>query len=166
VHIHKEKRLEVWGSNFTVSEEKAELLVQGFEAETGKCTWEKRVDITLLRNQSTELLDELLPEGAEKTIFTARILMDGKVAARYADWPQPIRHLDLPKPNILLTTKGDEIHVSSSLPVKGLSLDIDDDKVYFDDNVIDVMPGDDQVIHARGLNGRNVTYMHLGMAVD
>ena len=166
VHIHKEKRLQIWGSNFTVKEEIAELLIQAIDVRSGKATWERRLDVLLPHNQSTELFDELLQDAAEQTIFLARIIRDDKVIARFADWPQPLRHLDLPKPDVKVTVKDDEIYVSSSLPVKGVVFDIDDDEIIFNDNCIDVIPGDGQVVHAKGLNGRSVNIMHLGLAVD
>jgi beta-mannosidase len=166
VHIHKEKRLQVWGSNFTANEERAELLIQGIDLKSGKTTWQRKQDVVLPRNQSTELFDGLLEDPVEHTIFLVRIMKEGKVIARFADWPQPLRHLDLPNPPVKVAARGDQIYISSPLPVKGVVFDVDYDEIVFDDNCIDIMPDDDQVIHAKGLNGRSVSFMHLGMAAD
>ena len=167
VHIHRVTRIQVWGSNFTVVEERMELLVQGFDFESGKCIWEERKEgVTLVQNQSTELFDKPLHAALIPTIVSARLLKDGKVIARFSDWPQPLKHLDLPKAAVDLIVRGDYIHVSSSLPVKGLALAVDDDLVKLEDNCIDLVPGDEQVIHAKGLNGRSVSFMHLGIAAD
>jgi beta-mannosidase len=166
VHIHKEKRLQVWGSNFTANEERAELLIQGIDLKSGRTTWQRKQDVVLRRNQSTELFDGLLEDPVEHNIFLARIMKEGKVIARFTDWPQPLRHLDLPNPPVKVTVRGDHIYISSPLPVKGVVFDVDDDEIVFDDNCIDIMPDDDQVVHAKGLNGRSVSFMHLGMAAD
>jgi beta-mannosidase len=166
VHVHKEKRLQVWGSNFDTVEVSAELLIQGVNVKSGKTTWERRLDVLLPRNQSTELFDELLQEPAEQTIFLARIIKEGKVITRFADWPQPLRHLDLPDPTLKVIVTGDRIYVSSTLPAKGVVFEVEDDDIVFDDNCIDVIPGDDQVVLAKGLNQRIVSFMHLGMAAD
>ncbi|PMD48156.1 glycoside hydrolase family 2 protein [Hyaloscypha variabilis F] len=166
VHIHKEKRLQVWASNFGVDEVSTKLFIQGIDVPSGKTTWERRLHVLVLPNQSTELFDERLEFPAEKTIFLARLIKEDKVIARFAEWPQPLRHLDLPKPSVNVRVEGDHIHVSSLLPAKGVVFDVEDDEVIFDDNCTDVIPGDDQVVLARGLKGRSVTLMHLGMAAD
>ena len=166
IHVQKEKRLQIWGSNLTTAEEKLDLMVQEIDISTGNCMWEKTEVVTLLRNQSTELFDEPFPSVSETTIFFARLLKDGKVIARYSDWPQPLRYLDLPSPTVIINIDRDDIHVTSSLPLKGLAFDVGEDNVFFEDNFIDVIPGDDQIIHAKGLSGREISYMHLAMAVD
>ncbi|KAG0649922.1 Beta-mannosidase B [Hyphodiscus hymeniophilus] len=167
VHIRKETRLQIWGSNFTNVDEKAELRIQAVDVYTGKTVWEKRQDMVLLRNQSTELFDDLLLDEATATttVFLARIMRGDTVLARFVDWPQPLRHLDLPKPSVRVTVKLDYIHVSSPLPVKGVVFDVDDD-IIMDDNCIDVIPGDDQIIHAKGLRGKSVGFTHLALAAD
>lgn len=164
VHIHKETRIQVWGSNFTVSDETLDLVLQGFDLTTGKCLWQEKKEVTLMENRSTEVYDEVLSAAAGQTIVSARLLERGKVIARFSDWPQPFRHYNIPKPEIKLIVKGDEVRVSAPVPVKGLVININDDDVKFEDNVIDLVPGDEQVIVAKGLNGRDVSCMHLGTA--
>jgi beta-mannosidase len=144
----------------------AELLIQGIDVKTGKVTWERRLHVLVHPNQSTELFDERLEDPADQTVFSARLIKEGQVVARIADWPQPLRHLDLPNLPVKVTVKDDHIYVSSTLPVKGVVFEAEDDEIVFDDNYIDVVPGDDQVVLAKGLNGRSVSFMHLGMAAD
>jgi beta-mannosidase len=91
------------------------------------------------------------------------------LSTRRSSWHvslKKIRHLDLPKPLVEVTVQDDYIYVSSPLPVKGIVLEVEDDHIAFNDNCIDVIPGDDQVVHAKGLKGRSVGFMHLGMAAD
>jgi beta-mannosidase len=164
VHVHKEHRLQVWASNFTQIEKQLHLEVRGIDVSSGKQSWSCNQCVTLKENQSTELLDVSLPDGAEQTIFCARVLQSDKVIARYFDWPQPLKHLDLPRPAIDIRVEDDLLHLTTDLPVKGLVLEVEDDDVEFDDNCIDLVPGDDQVILAKGLKARHITMMHLALA--
>ena len=163
--MHREKRLQVWASNFKECEEELLLEVRGVEVTSGEQTWLHCQSVRLSKNQSTDLLDVLLLEPAEKVIFVARLLKDDHVVARYFDWPQPLKYLDLPKPDIAMRIEGEMIHLSAALPVKGLVLDADDDDVDFDDNCFDLVPGDAQVVQAKGLKGQRVTFEHLASAV-
>lgn len=54
--------------------------------------------------------------------------------------------------------------MKSPVPVKGLTFDLTDDDVSFDDDCLGLEPGQEQVIIAEGLNGRLVTFLHLGTA--
>jgi len=165
VHVHREKRLQVWASNFTEREEQLEFEVRGVEVTLGRETWVHRQAARVLKNQSTELLDVLLPEPADTVVLVARLLKGKHVVARYFDWPQPLKYLDLPKPEIEMRIEGEMVHLSAGLPVKGLVLDADDDEVDFEDNCLDLVPGDPQILRAKGLRGQQVTFMHLAIAI-
>ncbi len=59
------------------------------------------------------------------------------------------------------------MRVSTSLPVKALQLSLaDKEEIKFDDNCIDVMPGDEQIIRVPGLCGRKLKWIHLAVAAD
>ena len=165
VHVHRQKRLQVWASNFTECEEEMRLEVRGVEVTSGKQTWLHRQAVQLPKNQSIELVDVLMPKPAETVIFVARLFKHNRVVARYFDWPQPLKHLDLAKADIEMRLEGEMVHLFAALPVKGLVLDADDDEVDFDDNCVDLVPGDAQTVRAKGLKGQRVTFMHLAIAV-
>jgi len=56
-----------------------------------------------------------------------------------------------------------EICLNSLLPIKGIVLDADgDDDVKWSDQAIDLIPGDDRIIIAWGLDGRVVKARYLG----
>ena len=57
---------------------------------------------------------------------------------------------------------GDIVELSSKKPIKGVVLDVDGDDVKWSDQAIDLVPGDPQVVHAVGLNGRTVKARYLG----
>jgi beta-mannosidase len=137
VHIYKEKRLQVRAMNFGIDEVSTELSIQGIDVLSGKTTWERRLHVLVLPNQSTELFDERLEDPAEQTIFLAHLIKEDKVIARVTEWPQPLRHLDLPNPSVNVRVEGDHIHVSSPLPVNGVVFDVEDNEINFDDNWFD-----------------------------
>lgn len=56
-----------------------------------------------------------------------------------------------------------KITLSSKLPVKGIILDAEGEAdVQWSDQAIDLIPGDDQVVFAWGLNGRALKARYLG----
>lgn len=94
-------------------------------------------------------------------IVSPTLIKAGNTITRLADRPQPLQHVDLLGPEINVAVSSDKSWLSSPLPVKGLELQFDDDEARFEDNRLD-----EQVVHAHGLNGRNVTIMNLGIAAD
>lgn len=166
-HVVRETRLQVWGSNFTTQTEDFQLRLQKIDVSSGKISWEKTIDVKLVENRSTELFDEPIDELASQTVLlSACLLRGGKVVSRFVDWPQPLKYLDLPRPYIQLQVQGDDVAVSSELPVKGLVFEVDGDAVQLSDNCIDLTPGDEQVIHAKGLKGKLPSILHLAIAAD
>lgn len=74
----------------------------------------------------------------------------------------------LAKNQVLASKKYDlkgatQITLSSTVPVKGIILDVEgDEDVRWSDQAIDLIPGDDQVVLAWGLNGRTPKARYLG----
>lgn len=166
-YVVRETRLQVWGSNFTTNSERLQLRLQKIDVSSGKILWQNTSAVDLPENRSTELFDEPIDELASQSILLAAFLLRGQqVVSRFVDWPQPLKYLDLPRPAVKLKVQGDDVVVSSDLPVKGLVFEIDDDAVQLSDNCIDLTPGDEQVVHARGLRGKTPSIMHLGVAAD
>lgn len=138
--------------------------------------------VTLLPNQATELLstircpgppqDNLTPPSGDpiwtstySVVASARLVdSDGKVLARFADWPQPYRYLTAPDPGLAVKVEGEVITVSVERPVKALFFGVDGavEEVKWSDNALDVVPGDPQTITGRGLSGRKLTVAYLG----
>lgn len=126
--------------------------------------------VTLGENRSTELysgpcpeppldeaFDKVAPSG---TVVVHAILFDqGVVVARYSDWPQPYKLLDLPDPKLSVEMRDGELRLSVGRPVKGvwLSVEGNDEGVEFEDNSLDLFPGDERIIKAKGLEGRVIT---------
>jgi len=62
------------------------------------------------------------------------------------------------------TTEGvTSITLSTLIPIKGIVLDVDGiQDVVWNNQYIDLMPGDDQVVEAKGLSGRDIKVNCLG----
>ncbi|EAU80945.1 beta-mannosidase [Coprinopsis cinerea okayama7 len=115
-------------------------------------------------------------DGSGTVVVLARLLdpSTNLVLARFVDWPQPFRYLHIPDPqvdlNVLdvdLTTGDATIQLSVAKPAKCLWLEAEDEQaldgrtdqereVKWNDNALDIVPGDSQVVVARGLGKRKV----------
>lgn len=138
VHVRGEKRMQVCASSLREGEEDLRLEVRGTEVTSGREIWVHRKSVRVPENQSTELLDVLLPESADTVVFATRLCKGDHVVARYFDWAQPLTYLDLPKPEIGMRIEGEMVHVSTTLPVEGLVSDADDDEVDFENDCLKI----------------------------
>ncbi|TVY39358.1 Beta-mannosidase B [Lachnellula occidentalis] len=172
--IDTETRFLGWGTNVTLKPVTYSLTVKVFELSTGRELMTRVETRELAANISTELFDLELPKPRTSTeepliISTClRTLSDngseGAVVARCTNWPQPYRYLNMPKPKLDICVDGDVITAKANIPVKGFLLYVEDvDGVEFEDNCLDLVPGDTQTVVAHGLNGRAVTWRYYGM---
>ncbi|KAG9093828.1 hypothetical protein FS749_013657 [Ceratobasidium sp. UAMH 11750] len=137
--------------------------------------------VTLAPNSSTELWKGGLPGEGKRTrdsdpqkvvVVQARLLgADGTVLARYSNWPEPFKFIHFPTPEQvglkISTSKGESsedtlVTLSTSIPIKGIILDVDGDEAKWSDQAIDLAPRDDQVVVVKGLKGRPVKARYLG----
>lgn len=142
--------------------------------------------VTLAPNQTTEVLSMDIPEPPlEKasafsaalknwqprrtrthTVVVATRLLDaqsGDVLSRAVDWPQPYRYYVPPEPGLDIVVQDETITVTSQRPVKGLVFSVqEEENVTWSDNGIDIVPGDTQVIEAKGLCGKKLYVAYLG----
>lgn len=155
--------VEGWATNLTLSCVRLVLSLQVFELSTGKEVLSKEEPCELPANSSVELFVtelsnlEKTSKSNEPLIVSARLLDPcdkSKVVARRTNWPQPYRYLDMPRPVLQIKVINDAIYVKANVPVKGLWLYVDKvDSVKFDDNGLDLIPGDEQTVMAKGLGG-------------
>ena len=89
------------------------------------------------------------------------------------DRPEPFKYIRFPSVveiGLKISTSASavdkeatEVRLSSSLPIKGIILDAEGDAdVKWSDQAIDLVPGDEQFVLARGLSGRAVKARYLG----
>lgn len=174
VNVDIKTKVEIWGSNLNLDDLSADLVVKAWDVETGKETYSQTVtaDAVLPSNRSTELstLDvpvEKTNAGLEaRTVVVAYLYQDGKQVARYVNWPEPFKHLNLQKSKsfrVELVDGASAVELSADVPIKGVSVECDDDEVKFDDNLVDLVPGEVVRISVRGAKEDTVlTCQYLG----
>jgi beta-mannosidase len=165
--------LSIWASNFK-HQSTYTLKVSAYDIATDWRLDLPEQEVVLAENRSTELWSGICPEppldqASDKVapsgtvVIHAMLLEDGEVTARYTDWPQPYKLLDLPDPKLKVEVRNGEIRLNVEKPVKGvwLSVEGDDEGIEFGDNSLDLFPGDEVVVKAKGLEGRVVTVASL-----
>jgi beta-mannosidase len=172
-YIEKKTQIEIWGSNLTLKDITADVVVKAFDVITGKETYSKTVKSALLlpQNRSTEIIALDIPvrnAGDEtRTVVGAYLFQDGRQIARYINWPEPLKYVHLQKPKHLtaeISRDGKTVELSAELPVKGVALECEDDDVRFEDNLVDVVPGELVSIGVKGANkGTKIETRYLGM---
>ncbi|KAK2804424.1 Beta-mannosidase B [Onygenales sp. PD_10] len=170
-------KIEMWASNLTIETRTACVMLKAWDVVTGRETYNKKLRdcLVLEQNRSIEITEFEVPvEGKEedeqqRTVVAAYLVEDGKQIARYVNWPEPLKytHLQLPKElKVTLSEDASQVGLSAEVPVKGAAVYVDDsDEVVFDDNCVDLVPGETVWIGVKGLKsgeeGR-VTVRYLG----
>jgi beta-mannosidase len=174
VNIDVQSRIEIWGSNLQLEDVTGDLVVRAFDVETGEVTYDETVEKAFLlpKNQSTEMAAFDVPvkeKGREARTIVAAYLVnaEGKQLARYINWPEPLKYLHLQKPKQLeakLAEGNTVVRISAEVPIKGLALECADDGVHFEDNLVDIVPGETVEIAVRGAKDDTVIETrYLGM---
>ncbi|KAK6850215.1 Beta-mannosidase B [Apiospora arundinis] len=174
VDIDVKTQIEIWGSNLMLDDVTVDCVVKAWNVETGKETYCDVVakDKLLPLNQSTEVAAFEVPaptkaDQARTVVASYLVDKDGKQRARYVNWPEPLKYLHLQKPKQLTATLSDDcrsVAVSAEVPVKGVALECDDDDVKFEDNLVDIVPGETVAIGVKGAKESTViTTRYLGM---
>ncbi|EHL01058.1 (Trans)glycosidase [Glarea lozoyensis ATCC 20868] len=173
--VEKTTKIEIWGSNLTLDDLTVDLVVKAFDAISGKETYSKTIESSFLlpENRSTEMADFLVPvnkansDEEMRTVVAAYLFQDGRQIARYVNWPEPLKYVHLQKPKQLRVSLSEDakvVEVSAEVPIKGLAVECEDDGVVFDDNLVDVVPGEVVYIGVRGANkASKITGRYLGM---
>jgi len=165
--------VDIWASNLTLSDcDELELVVDVVDLVTGQrlkdlCRTEM---ISLPSGQATELgkLQVPVASNGERTVVVGARLRCRKTAlvlSRCVDWPQPFKFLTFPSAQdidlkVIINEAEETITVKAKRPVKGLIFEYAE--VEFDDNVLDLMPDDDQVVCVKGLKGSKLRWRFLG----
>ncbi|KAF4999106.1 hypothetical protein FDECE_11607 [Fusarium decemcellulare] len=177
VDIETKIQIEIWGSNLELEDVTADCVVKAWDVETGKETYSQTVSpsFVLQGNRSTEIKTLDVPvekpnaDLEARTVVAAYLYKDGKKIARYVNWPEPLKYLHLQKPKNLrveLVDGATVVEVSSDVPIKGLSVESEDDKVKFEDNLVDLVPGEVLRIGVKGAKEKTIlTTQYLGMKV-
>jgi beta-mannosidase len=175
VDIETRTQIEIWGSNLQLEDLTIDCVVKAWDVETGRETYSKTVaaGIMLPRNASTEIAALDVPvetkgvEQEKRIVVASYLYQDGRQIARYVNWPEPLKYLHLQKPKRLVakvSNDGKNVSVSAEVPVKGVALECEDEGVHFEDNLVDVVPGEVVTILVSGASKDTVvTTRYLGM---
>ena len=105
--------------------------------------------------RSTELGLFVVPRE-RPVVVGARLVVGGAVVSQASAWPEPFKYLDLPDPRIEVERLADGLlAVRAARPAKCVMLSADNG-ARFDDNALDLLPGDEQRVAVRGLGEARV----------
>jgi beta-mannosidase len=166
-YLPEKRSLDVWAVNGTLNVLKATLSVNAFDIESGARVALSEVvekDLTLAPNQTTELASITIP-SPDNTVVVA-YLHDSTTSVLLARWvsrPEPLRFLNFAADlqiNTLIEESGSNVLLSSKKPAKGVVLSVpaaeESEDVVFEDNFVDLVPGEEVKIGIQGLQGRSI----------
>ena len=169
-------RAAIWAVNGYTSALPATLHLSAFDIETGSSIAlpddVRTRNVMLKPNQTTEIVGGVDIPDADTTVLYASLLGEGERGeqvqlARWVDWPEPLKFVHFAK-DVSITTRlvasmetgdGKEVIVlKADRPLKGVVLSIPisagGEDAIWDDNFIDLVPGEEIRVGVRGLDGR------------
>lgn len=151
---YEREQVAVWAVNGTQQELTGKLELRTWSLQ-GELTSIENAEVLLKSNRSAELI--AFPfENNGSLVLDARFLVDGKVIARASLWPEPYKYIRLFDPLIVMGLDGpDQVILRVIRPAKGVWLSAGD-KVVWSDNMLDLMPDDEQIITAKGLGSEPI----------
>ncbi|KAJ5585288.1 Glycoside hydrolase family 2 immunoglobulin-like beta-sandwich [Penicillium hispanicum] len=132
----------------------------------------KAYDVSITPNGTTSVVSDGVIDHLtqpEPHVLAVRLWIDGRIVARDADWPQPLKYLDFADRGLEVkaqkgTTPGQQIlMINARRPVKCLVFE-ERENVQLSDSALDIMPGDEQTVTVSGLseNDSPLKYRCLG----
>ena len=190
-HVKTVHWIGVWAVNLSLDVHEVEPTIYSHNLKTNT-----RKDIApnmakhkqLRPNRSTEIIyfafetTESGKDGddeADQTVITAYLHdKSGKLVARAVNWPEPLKWVHMPKPGaITINIDGDgpksksgacTVNLASDVCIKGLQLESQEgDDVVFEDNGLDLVPGEVVNLGAKGLrvgDEGKLSVKYLGMS--
>lgn len=153
---------DLWGVNASLQEELIDIEIRTFDSTTGTLASSEMItSVTLGTNKSTDILTSI-PVIQTEIIQAIAFDKKGDIVARACDWPQPLKYLEPSDGEVDLMVFQDCVKLSVQRPVKGLVLyNETNEKLFFEDNGLDLFPGDEYTVHCKGLSaGDRITYRY------
>lgn len=162
-YLAEKAALELWAVSGHLTPLTANLKLSAFDISTGEevtLTEPKERTITLKPNQSNEITTLAIP-NPEQTVVVAYLDDDeGNRLARWVSWPEPLKFVKFRKElKVEVKLEGDEVILSANGPAKGVVVSVAGEEgkdAVFDDNFVDLVPGEIVRIKCEGLEGRQV----------
>ena len=156
--------LEIWAVNGRVMEVEAVLKLSCFDIETGNPISlpdnEAERYVMMKPNQSNEITRLTIP-NADQTVVVAYLDdLEGNRLARWVSWPEPLKYVRFMKNlKVKVKVENDEVLLNTNAPAKGVIVAVpieEGDDAVFEDNFVDLVPGEVIRIKSTGLKGRKV----------
>jgi beta-mannosidase len=178
-------KISMWATSLSTRPCSVDVSIKAFDvisgAESYSATIQKK--FVLPPNRCTELAELDLPlqegggqdEDAHMKTVVAAYLHDsssGKQIARCVNWPDPLKYVPLQQPKHLqlrIASDALGVEVIAEVPVKGAALEaVDGDRgeLVWEDNCVDLVPGETVVLGVRGLKvgeEKRVRVRYLGL---
>lgn len=164
----QKRAVDVWVASGLLEEREVLVKLKGFNVETGK---EVPLDVKEKKllmppNQSTEIISRLAIPDADGTVVVANVVdaVTGSGLARWVSWPEPLKDLTFSpdqqiKVRVEKEGEDDAIFLSADFPAKGVAVSVpisEGADAVFDDNFVDLVPGEEIKIGVKGLKGRKL----------
>jgi beta-mannosidase len=117
--------------------------------------------LKLQGNRTTEITKLTIP-NPQQTVIVAYMddAKTGERLARWVSWPEPLKFVRFKKDlKVQVKFEGEIVTLESNGPVKGVVVSVpieEGDDAEFDDNFLDLVPGEKIRLEAKGLAGRKV----------
>ncbi|HEX2619381.1 MAG TPA: glycoside hydrolase family 2 protein, partial [Phototrophicaceae bacterium] len=155
-------KTEVWIANNTLVPVTGELEIQILTL-SGDCVDTRTQTLTLAENTVTEIGAFSVASGE---LISAGLITDGQVIARGVSWADLPKYASYPDPGLKLTwLDAGRVQLEVERPARGVVLQTSA-AVKLSDNMLDLMPGDPQIIEVEGLDGAEITVRGLGLTVS
>ncbi|KAH7252737.1 glycoside hydrolase superfamily [Fusarium tricinctum] len=169
----EKSKLDVWAVNGELHERTVVLDLEAYDIESGKAVeWTtpyEEKEYILKANQTTELVANIEIPNHDETVVVAYLYDDvsGTMLARWVSWPEPLKFLQMSselKVSAEIVENGRAVVIKANAPAKGAVLsgtDGNGEAVVFEDNFIDLVPGEEIRVGIRGLAGDHVDVRFL-----
>lgn len=167
-YLPEKAKLDVWAVNGELDERRLSLKLKAFNIQSGKkvelVNVQTEKEYVLKCNQTTELLAGLDIPNYNDTVVVAYLddPSSGERLARWVSWPEPLKYLHMSSA-LNVTAKvvdgGSAVILSANAPAKGVVLQTSNTgtgNVVFDDNFVDLVPGEEIRIGVTGLQDESV----------
>lgn len=147
-------QIDIWASNGSTTATDLTLEISFYEVETGERLKTTRQNVHIPSTYSTDLVTGMHIPAQSCSVVEVRLVSEtGNVLARSADWPQPLKHLHLPKAEVKVTVCVGKAKVTTNKPVKCLQLSLKgrSENLKWEDNGFDLFPDDERIILCPGL---------------
>ncbi|KAI6772990.1 hypothetical protein HG530_003948 [Fusarium avenaceum] len=169
----EKSKLDVWAVNGELHERTVVLDLEAYDIQSGKTVeWTtpyEEKEYILKANQTTELVANIEIPNHDETVVVAYLYdnVSGTMLARWVSWPEPLKFLQMSselKVSAEIVENGRAVVIKANAPAKGVVLsgtDGNGEAVVFEDNFIDLVPGEEIRVGIRGLAGDHVDVRFL-----